>query len=198
MRVLLIILTVLVMAVPVLADQNPDLGIYLDLDTGTPIADNEICPNPNDTFDVYVCFDRFGDGGGMLGAAFMFDRTFGGFKLVQSNLLGGLDFGDVEADGWALTSGASAVYPDANGVVVAASVQYLYLGTPGTITITPHPVDSNSAADADNELDYWCIHSIAHCGASGNLGVCATPDDGDCLASPVAESSWGSIKALYR
>ena len=199
MKTLIIALAMLVMAVPAFAGENPNLGIYLDLDTATPMGDNEVCPNPNETMDVYVCFDRLGDGGGLLGAAFMFDRTFGGFKLVQSNLLGGLDFGDVEADGWALTSGASAAYPDANGVIVAAMCQYLYLGTPGTITIMPHPVDGNSAADSMNELDFWCVHSIDGDGAAGNLGVCMPAPDGDCgPISPVEESTWGGIKALYR
>lgn len=199
MKTLIIALVVLVMAVPAFAGQNPNLGIYLDLDTGTPEGENYVCPAPNATFDVYVCFDGFGDNGGMLGAALMFDRTFGGFKLTQTNLLAGLSFGDVEVDGWALTNGADCAYPDANGVLVAGVCQYLYLGAPGTITIVDHPVDANTAADCNNDLDYWCVHSVESHGVSGNLGVCIDAPDGNCEPlSPVEESSWGTIKALYR
>ncbi len=145
MRHLLVVLLVAALAVSVTAEENPNLAIFLsaDDDTANDVV-NEVCPNINDTFNVYVCFDRFGEGGGMLGAAFMFDRTFGGFKLTQTNLLPGLDFGDVETDGWAITAGAECQFPDANGVLIAATCQYLYLGTPGTITILPHPIDANS------------------------------------------------------
>jgi hypothetical protein len=199
MKALIIALVVLVMAVPAFAGQNPNLAIYLDLDTATPAGENTICPAPNSTFNVYVCFDGFGDGGGLLGAALMFNRTFGGFKLTQTNMLGGLSFGDVETEGWAITSGANCAYPDVNGVLVAAVVNYLYLGTPGMISIIDHPVDGHSAADCNNDLDFWCIHSLLSHDVSGNLGVCMDAPDGNCPEiSPVEESSWGSIKALYR
>lgn len=200
MKRLLVVLLIAALAVPALAVENPLLAIFLDTDTdtGNPVV-NEVCPNPNDTFMVYVCFDRFGDGGGMLGAAFLFDRTFAGFKLAQVNMLPGLDFGDVETNGWAITAGADCQYPDANGVLVAASCQYLYLGAPGTITVLPHPIDSNSAADCLNELDFWCVASVLSHGAAGNFGVCMPAPDGDCEPeSPVENETWGGIKALYR
>jgi len=197
---LLIALMLVAIAIPAVAFENPDLAIFLsaDDDTGNEVV-NEVCPGVNETFMVYTCFDRFGDGGGMLGAAFKFDRTFGGFKLTQTNLLPGLDFGDVEIDGWAITAGANCQYPDANGILVAAACQYLYLGTPGTITITPHPIDLNSAADCLNELDFWCVASLDSHGHEGNFGCCAAPADGDCEPTvPVEDATWGSIKSLYR
>ncbi len=200
MKRLLVVLLIAALAVPALAGENELLAIFLsaDDDTGDDVV-NEVCPGINETFNVYVCFDRFGDGGGMLGAAFMFNRTFGGFKLTQMNLLPGLDFGDVETDGWAITAGANCQYPDANGVLVAATCQYLYLGTPGTITVLPHPIDANSAADCQNELDFWCVASVLSHGAAGGFGACAAPPDGDCEPeSPVEDSTWGGIKALYR
>ncbi len=207
MKRFFIALLVLALAVPALAGQNPKLGIFLDLDSDTANAVvNTVCPEVNETFVVYLCFDRFGEDGlggtgveGLLGAAFKFDRTFAGFKLLQSNLLPGLDFGDVEVDGWAITSGANCQFPDANGVLIGASIQYLYLGAPGTITIVPHPIDGNSAADCNNELDFWCVHSILSSDVSGNFGVCVEPPDGDCQQlSPVEDATWGGIKALYR
>jgi len=205
MKKLLIALLVLAFALPALADQNPYLAIFCDadMDTGTaPVT--EICPDPNGMFDVYVCFDRFGPlgdgvGGGMLGAAFLFDRTFGGIKLTQVNMLGGLGFGDVEVDGWAITAGADCQFPDASGVLVAASVGYLYLGTPGTITILAHPVDGAVGSDCDNLFDTWCVPSTVSHGFDGHFGVCTAPPSGDCQpVSPVEDATWGAIKALYR
>jgi len=197
---LMMVLMVLAFAATAFADQNPELAIFLDsdMDTGNAVV-NEICPDVNDQVLVYVCFDQFGVGGGMLGAAFLFDRTFGGIKLTQTNMLGGLGFGDVEVDGWAITAGADCQFPDANGVIVAASVGYLYLGTAGTITLLPHPVDGAVGSDCDNLFDTWCIASIDSHGLSGNFGFCMTPDDGDCIPPvPVENATWGSIKSLYR
>jgi hypothetical protein len=205
MKKLLIVLLVLAFALPALADQNPYLAIFLDSDNDTGTAPvTQICPPPNAAFDVYVCFDRFGPagdgvGGGMLGAAFMFERTFGGFKLAQTNLLGGLDFGDVEAGGWAITAGANCVFPDATGIVIAASVSYLYLGVPGTITILAHPVDGPVGSDCDNLLDTWCVPSTVSHQFDGHFGVCMAPPSGDCEPiSPVEDATWGAIKSLYR
>ncbi len=198
MKRLLIALLILALAAPVLADQNPNLAIFLNT-AADGTGENEVCPAVNETFDVYVCFDRFGDGGGMLGAAFMFVRTFAGFKLVQMNLLPGLDFGDVEIDGWAITAGANCQYPDVTGILVGGMCTYLYLGAPGTITIIPHPIDGNSAADCDNLLDFWCVASVASHGFEGNFGVCMPPPDGDCEPIvAVEDATWGGIKALYR
>ncbi len=200
MKRLLVVLMVAALAAPAFAGQNPDLAMFLDLDNDTAnVPVNEVCPAVNETFVAYVCFDSFGPNGGLLGAAFLFQRTFAGFKLLQLNLMPGLDFGDVEVDGWAITAGADCQYPDENGVLVAASIQYLYLGAPGTITIAPHPIDGNSAADCNNELDFWCVHSIDGNVVSGHLGVCMTPPDGDCAPiSPVEDATWGGIKSLYR
>ncbi len=195
MKGLIIAVAILALSVPAFAGQNPDIGMYLV--TGSDgTGDNYI--EPVSTFNIYVCFDGFGPGGGMLGASFMFDRTFSGFKLAQTNLLGGLDFGDVETAGWAITSGADCAMP-VGGVVVAATVQYLYQGTPGTITVGPHPVDGMAVADCNNDLDFFCVHSIAAQGVSGNFGVFMPAPDGTCEPiTPVEDSSWGAIKALYR
>jgi len=197
MKRLLIALAVLALAIPAVAGQNPHIAIYM-VDSATGVGNNYLCPAPYVPFNVYVCFDRFGTGGGMLGCAFSYARNFGGFKLSFQNLLGGLMIGDPEiAPGVALTSGANPVYPT-GGIVVAATAQYMYSGAPaGFIQFGPHGTDGAVVADANNMLDVWCIRSILLSGASGNYGVCATQPDGDCT-SPVEESSWGSIKALYR
>jgi len=198
-RRFLIAVVVAALAVPAFAIENQNLTIFLDTDGDTSTEPvNEVCPPTNGTFDVFVCFGQFGDGGGMLGAAFGFERTFTGYKLTQTNLLGGLDFGDVEVDGWAITAGANCQYPDATGILVAAQVSYLYLGVPGSISVVPHPIDLNSAADCLNELDFWCVPSVNSHGLSGNFGVCTVAPDGNCEPTvPTEDRSWGSIKALY-
>ncbi len=182
-KMVLVVMALLLAAGTAFADQNPDILIGLD-STNPPVGVNRI-DDPATNFYVYVVFTHFGDGGGLLGASFKFERTFSGFKLTQENLLGGLDLGDVEGvNGWAITSGANCAYPTGD-VLVAARIQYLWTGTAGTIQILPHGQDGSVIADCDNELDVWSTYS--------NFGVNA-----DAPESPVEPTSWTSIKALYR
>ena len=67
MKHLLICLLIGSLAVPALADQNPDIRIYLDADPNNHV--HEIHPGPSLTFNVYVCLDCFGPGGGTRGTA---------------------------------------------------------------------------------------------------------------------------------
>jgi hypothetical protein len=197
-RALLSLLLIAFIAMPVLAGQNPDIRIYLDVDPPNKI--HEIHPTASATFDVYVCMDCFSADGGTRGTAFLLQRTFTGFKLSQTSLLGGLDFGDAETDpGWTLAAGADCVYPGAEGVVCIARIQYLYLGVPGTLNLHPHglvePGTGSEVLDCDFASDFYCIYA--------NLGVSAPPDPGedgcDCEPpQPVEDSTWGGIKSLYR
>jgi hypothetical protein len=178
MRSLFIGVLALVFAVSAFAGENPDIRIYLDADPNNHL--HEIHPLASETFDVYVCLDCFGPGGGTRGTAFLIERTFQGFKLSQTSLLGGLDFGDAEVDGWTLAAGADCVYPDADGVVCVGVIQYLYLGVPGYAKILPHPGTGNEVLDCNFESDYYCVHA--------NLGVSEPPPPGDpdceCVAPP--------------
>jgi hypothetical protein len=202
MKRLLIALAIMAIATTAFAGANPDIRIYLDVDPNNMVG--EIHPLASETFDVYVCLDCFGDdpvASGTRGTAFFLVRTFQGFKLSQTSLLGGLDFGDAEVDpGWTLAAGADCVYPDADGVVCVGVIQYLYLGVPGTLDILPHgqvePGTGREVLDCDFLSDYYCV--------AGNLGVSVPPNppepDCDCPenGNPVEDSSWGGIKALYR
>ena len=193
MKHLLICLLIGSLAVPALADQNPDIRIYLDADPNNKV--HEIHPNASETFDVYVCLDCFGEGGGTRGTAFLFERSFNGFKLGQTSLLGGLDFGDVEADGWTLAAGADCIYP-VDDIVCVGFVNYLFLGPdPGFIMLLPHPGTGREVLDCDFLSDFYCIYA--------NLGVSMPPPEGepdcDCEPpNPVEDSTWGGIKSLYR
>ena len=191
-RALLSLLLIAFVAVPVFAGQNPDIRIYLDVDPPTKI--HEIHPGASESFDVYVCLDCFGTDGGTRGTAFLLVRTFAGFKLAQTSLLGGLDFGDAEVDGWTLAAGADCLYPDENDVVCVGVLTYLYMGD-GTLDITPHPGTGREVLDCDFASDFYCVYA--------NLGVSVPPNPGedgcDCEPpQPVEDATWGGIKALYR
>jgi hypothetical protein len=191
-RALLSLLLIAFVAAPVFADQNPDIRIYLTADP--PAMISEIHPLASESFDVYVCLDCFGEGGGTRGTAFLLNRTFQGFKLAQVSLLGGLDFGDAEVDGWTLAAGTDCVYPT-DDVVTVGYLTYLYLGVPGTLDLAPHPGTFEEVLDCDFLSDFYCI--------AGNLGVSvpANPGDPDCTCEPpqpVEDSTWGGIKSLYR
>jgi hypothetical protein len=198
MKSLLAVLMIGAFAVTAFAGANPNIRIYLDVDP--PVKVHEIHPDAGTTFDVYVCVDCFGEGSGTRGTAFLLQRTFTGFKLSQTSLMGGLDFGDAETDpGWTLAAGADCVYPDANDVACIAVIQYLYQGGPGTLDLLPHglvePGTGREVLDCDFASDFYCIYA--------NLGVSVPPNPGetDCIcepASPVEDATWGSIKSLYR
>jgi hypothetical protein len=168
-RRLIVVLVLLLIGVQAQAGQNPDIRIYLDVDPPNDV--HEVHPGATETFDVYVCLDCFGEGGGTRGVAFLLVRTFQGFKLSQTSLLGGLDFGDAEYDGWTIAAGADCVYPDDDGIVLVGVIQYLYLGAPGTLDLTPHPGTGRDVLDCNFESNYYCV--------AGNLGVSVPPNPGD-------------------
>lgn len=170
------VLAILVMAAQALAGQNPYVRIFLTADPADYV--DEIDPVSSETFEVYVCLDCLDDAGGTRGTAFLLQRTFQGFKLSQTALLGGLDFGDAEVDGWTIAAGADCVYPDENGIVAVGVMQYLYLGVPGTLDLLPHPGTGREVLDCDFDSDYYCVCE--------NLGVNtpANPGEPDCLCNP--------------
>jgi hypothetical protein len=193
MRALLAVLMIAAFALTAFAGTNPNVRIYLEAEPNAHV--HEVHPLADETFDVYVCLDCFGAGGGARGTAFLLVRTFEGFKVSQTSLMAGLDFGDAEADGWTLAAGANCLYPDADGVVCVGVITYLYLGVPGTLDILPHPGTFNEVLDCDFASDFFCVHA--------NLGVSMPPNPGefgcDCEPpAPVEDATWGGIKALYR
>jgi hypothetical protein len=195
MKRVIIALAITAVASAAFAGANPNVRIYLDADPNNHV--HEIHPLASETFDVYVCLDCFGTdpiASGTRGTAFLLIRTFQGFKLAQMALLGGLDFGDAEVDGWTIAAGSACIYPDVDGVVCVGVITYLYLGGPGTLDLAPHPGTGSEVLDCDFLSDYYCIHA--------NLGVSVPPNPGDpdceCEINPVEDATWGGIKALYR
>jgi hypothetical protein len=173
------------------AVENPNVTIWLDADP--PNAVTRVEPESGSTFTVTIVMECFGPAGGTRGIGLLGVRTFSGFKLGQSSLLGGLDFGDLEVDGWTLAAGANCVFPT-DGLVLIGEIQYLYQGTPGTLTLAPHPGTGRNTLDCNfAEDDQFCI--------GGGFGVWedAPGNLEGCLCdAPVEASTWGSIKSLYR
>jgi hypothetical protein len=208
MRNVLIALIVLALAVTAFAGQNPNVAIYLyTTSSGIGGTNWTASPSGGGVKSVYVCFDHFGVGGGMYGASWRFIEVPGPDYMSSTNQfagVGGLTIGDPgSAAGIAMTVGPAAVYPNVNGIIILGRIRYTVEGDPpggGSITVVPHATDGRAVADAQNQLDYWCVHSVAYNGLSGNFGWDAPPTiDGNCTQpSPVQNETWGSIKALYR
>jgi len=211
MKNVLIALIVLAFAIPAIAGQNPNVGIFLtSSSTGAPTGvNNKPTPAPGAGQNIYIAFDHFGGGGGMLAAQWMFQvvggpDTYAG-PTNQFAAVGGLTIGynPAIAPGISMTTGPAA-YPNANGVVVLGRVRYEtaeLARVGGFIKIIPYAAgDGGVVSDANNELDAWCVHSVVYNGMSGNWGWDSEPiPDGDCAPpSPVESATWGSIKALYR
>jgi hypothetical protein len=208
MKRLLIALLVVAFAIPAIAGQNPNVGIFLtSSSTGAPTGVNhKPTPPPGTPQNVYVAFSHLG--GGMLAAQWMF-QTVGGpafdSTTNQFGAVGGLTIGfnPAVAPGVSMTTGPAA-YPNANGVVVLGKITYMdpeASRVGGYIRIVAYGAgDGGVVSDANNMLDPWCVHSVVFNGMSGNWGWDSEPiPDGNCAApSPVESATWGSIKALYR
>jgi len=204
MKTILSTLLVLALAVTAFAGTNPNIHAYLTVNA-TGEAVNYICPTPYTQFSAYVCLDNLGVGGGVRGMALKLDRTFGAFVTGSANLLGGLTIGAPEVD-WSIVAGENCAMPNGAGIVLAGRVDYLYTGTPGTLILNGHPQLLNKTLDCFNAADWFCVHitdpQMPHPTISGNLGVCVPAPEPVVYAceqaSPVEDSTWGTIKSLYR
>ena len=203
MRSILIALLIVALAVPVFAAQNPDIRVYLDFDAEGAGVHQMANPGMFEPFDVYVVLDCFGDGGGTRGLGFTFERDADLNAIIGTpvNFLGGLSNGNPESPtasdgGCNMLAGADCVYPDANGVVVCGKVPYTYGMGAGYIKIGPNEISGRQVLDCDfADDDLFCVY--AHC-AIDEAPPAGDPDC-DCEPpSPVEDSTWGSIKALYR
>lgn len=202
MRHTAIAVLILTLALPAVAGQNPDVGIYLySTSTGVGGTNHKPSPLPGGSTSVYVCFDHFGPGGGFRGARWSYLDVPGPEYFFTQNLydgVGGVTWGDPRDPG-GITMTTPTVYPDANGVVVLARARYetpeeLVRG--GKITLIPGGV----VMDASGSSDWWCVHTTWNDGLSGNwYWDDGAADEGDCGGvTPVESSSWGSIKVLYK
>jgi hypothetical protein len=184
---------VLAMAVPAFAGQNPNIRAFISFAPTCPdpyVHRTEVCSG---LVNCYFVLDNFGPDGGMRQVSMTWTTTGFGmafaavYNLPGAQVIGGPD--NQTGVGW-VVSGDSCVYPNECGIVVVLNQPYFVTG-PGTITITPNPVDGTLVTDCDFDADFYCVLA--------NGGLCMDPPAGDCPPpSPVEDSTWGSIKALYR
>ena len=196
MKRALIALMVLAVAVPAFAGQNPNVRAFISF-----AAD---CPDPyvhrteavGGVVDVYLVVDCFGEDGAMRGISLQWTTTGFGmafsptFYLPGAQQIGGPDHEDLM---WSIT-GDECVYPNECGIVVVLNQPY-FVSAPGTITLSPNAVDGQMVVDCLFGADQFCVL------ANGGLGMDPPAGDPDCEcdpASPVEDTTWGSIKSLYR
>jgi hypothetical protein len=187
---------VLITLVSTAAFSNPGPGedaLYFDAGGGT----NCIWPPVGSEFTVTVLLGDLSSTTeeGIVEISFRFDRTFSGVQLSQTSLLYGPESGDVEGAGWTCATGGECAGPSPQGFIPIAQVEYLYLGVPGVILPAAHNEHGTSLINCFDEPWFWNLYDVP---VGGELGVGMEPPGGCLQGTPVADVSWGAVKALYR
>jgi hypothetical protein len=171
------------------AGGNPDVKGFIDFDP--PNRVHEISAEPYTTVNAYICFGDLDVG--LLGACFRINDVLAECPGVVAsagftNTVGGFTVGDV-FEGIVVTALDCQGPPDAN----LGYLEIFYLGGECCVQLLDHPEYPRWAMDCGNpvEEDYYCV--LSH----GSIGGAACPD-GDCGSTPVENSTWGTIKSLYR
>ncbi len=205
MKGILIAVMVLALAVPAFAGLNPNVRAFVTMD---PAAYDFSAPDATggSIITTYLCFDCFGDpavegDGGLTGISLVLDYQCGGFTAGSADVsifgagaqtvIGGPDN---LTDGWVIAV-PQCVTPGPTDIICVATIPWYYTGPAGDIVILPSPVDGKATVDCNNDIDFFCVLSN---GAIGQDVITPGDEDCDCPVSPVEDSSWGSIKAMYR
>jgi hypothetical protein len=107
-----------------------------------------------------------------------------------SLLPGGLTIGD-----WTTGITLSSTEPIYDGPVVVCSGSVFYTGMPGEVRLVDHPEYPRWITNAAGHVYYYCLET------NGGVYMDPTPTYeycGWCDGTPVENTSWGAIKALYR
>ncbi|MBD3366586.1 MAG: hypothetical protein GF405_00260 [Candidatus Eisenbacteria bacterium] len=153
---------------------------------------NCVWPHPGQVITARVVLTEPGYAqDGITAFAFRIDRTFGGFVVETRNLLGGLMIGSLESEGVSVGA-ATCVTPDGQGRIPIVEIDYFYDGMPGLLSVLWHVDEGATFVDCDQNYHTWYNDS------ERNVGGVGMEPPGGCYESPVAEMSWGAVKALYR
>jgi hypothetical protein len=212
MRYALIAVMVAALAVPALAGMNPEckIFIHLEADAEPDVTDNASVVNeiPSPTgyqnYYAYIGVTEMGMGGepvageGLTVISFLVNDIVASYPGVvgaqsfTSLLPGGLAIGNAfTGDGITISSTECMPPP----LVVLGYVQMFYLAGGATIEVLDHGGYPRWVVDCQpiGVVDYYCVWK------QGGLGMPAPAGDEGCDANtPVEESTWGSIKAMYR
>jgi hypothetical protein len=193
MRTALAVVLALVLSAPAVAGMNPECQVCIDF-SGTAISwtdvQGRIDPQLYETFSAYFC--AYGING-FTGICMRGYVTPGMSATTQftSLLPLGVAFG-----GW--DEGVALASPDCHTdrFLYFARLDLLYLGNPGDVMILDHPEYPRWVMDCTQpsaELDYYCVWMHGGVGKDPLVG-----DQGCFPVVPVEDTTWGSVKALYR
>jgi len=190
MKRLLVAALVLAFAVPALAQDglNPQVRMYIDF--APPDYVHAVDPAIYTSVPAYVMADCLGEG--FTTVSFMLAVTPGMTSppAFTSLLPGGLAIGAWDTGITLASTECMTVEP-----VQIGKLDLFYLGTPGCVELLDHPDYPRWVVDCQEPgvVNYYCL--LAH----GSVGGFECPEGEDCpCGSPVQDSSWSNIKALYR
>ncbi len=193
MKRLFVVGIVLAIASFAFAGGNPDVRGYISFDqTGGGDYIHTYTPTPYVTFNAYVCFDQVEMG--LTTVSFMLSDPSvdcpGAFAPPSFvNLLpGNLAIGDWNTG---ITLASTECMP--GPIVVVGYLSLFPLGSGCCIQLLDHPDYPRWVVDCNDpgQVDYYCV--LSH----GDVGGVGCPE-GDCSGSPVEDTTWGGIKALYK
>jgi hypothetical protein len=174
------------------AGGNPDVSIYLSFDRDEKVF--SVNPEPFTEVRAYLFL-----GNVELGATGVWFRI----NDVWSEYPGSLAPDPAIGKHWPgegmwgdLTTGlyVGATYCQDEPDELVLEFWFFYLTEPCCIKLLGHSDYGRLVRDCDPSgvgFDYWCVESHASIGGA----ICP---DGDCSQTPVADETWGAVKALYR
>ena len=187
MKRMLLAVLVLAIAIPAFAGGNPYITAYVTFDGGAEVP--RVDPAAYTSGDVFICLKQIDAGFTTVSFAVTVDEGVSAPASWSSLLPGGLAIGD-----WGTGITLSSTECMMGEYVCIASGALFYLGGPGTVSIIDHPDYPRWVVDCNDEVDFYCLAN------NGGVLMDAPPTGEDCgePVSPVEESTWGGIKALYR
>jgi len=131
---------------------------------------------------------------GISAFSFRVERTFSAMLTSETNLMGPPDFflGSAEIDGMTCPASPDCATPDSHGRIPVAELEYVFTGTPGTLTVLGHSTEGMAFVDCGLSQQWWNTY-----GERNVAGFGMEPPGGCHSASSVEDLSWGAIKALY-
>lgn len=176
------------------------LDVKAAIDFGGTATDNSgivsrVDPAQYETVDAYVVITDMSTltDEGLKTCNFMLGLTPGTSLMTTfTNLLPG----NLAIGSWDTGIALAATECMQGPFIQVAKLSVFYSGTPGSVTILPHPEWDTWVDDCyliPDGQHYFCVAN------NGGIGMDPPAGDVGCdMNTPVDESSWGSIKAMYR
>ena len=192
MKSILAFLLVALLVTPVFAGENPGVRLFMTADSEDYVDYIDV-PGTTQPVPFYLVADCLETGA--TAVAMTLTNTVPGWQGGAFTYLpGALTIGGVNDPAGFSLAWADCEYPDPiTGFLVIGTFPWCCTG-PGTWVITPHPTETRKLTDCDKVADQYCVYQ--------NVGVGVTAPAGDegceCEVSPVEDSTWGTIKSLYK